>query len=174
MSGQWTVRRLLALVWLVAAALPALAQQPALNDTLLDAMTGKWVLTGTIMGKATTHDVEGEWVLNHQFVRIHEVSREKTPAGAPQYDAWVFIGWDDTQKLYVIHWLDVYGGGYSGRGKGKKEGNAIPFVFHYENDNTDFHTTFAWDQKTQTWQWNMDGEKDGKLKPFARLILKRP
>ena len=158
---------------LMGAILLAVAQQPAASDPMLDAMTGKWVLTGTIVGKPTTHDVEADWVLNHQFVRIHEVSREKTAAGQPQYDAWVFVGWDDAQKLYVIHWLDVYGGGYSGRGKGKRDGDSIPFVFHYENDNADFHTTFVWDEKTKTWQWNMDGEKDGKLRPFARLTLKR-
>lgn len=162
------------LALVVSAVLFALAQQPSANDALLDAMTGKWVLTGTVRGKPTTHDVEADWVLNHQFVRLHEVSREKTAAGAPQYDAWIFVGWDDTQKLYIIHWLDVYGGGYSGRGKGKRDGNSIPFLFHYENDNTDFQNTFVWDEKAKTWQWNMDGVRDGKLSPFARLTLKRP
>jgi hypothetical protein len=169
MKMTWVV-----MVLVAGALVSAQGQQPTLNEPLLDAMTGKWVLSGTIMGKQTTHDVQADWVLNHQFVRIHEVSREKTAAGAPQYDAWIFVGWDDTQKLYVIHWLDVYGGGYSGRGKGKRDHDAIAFVFHYENENTDFHTTFAHSDYDNTWHWDMDGEKDGKLTPFARLTLKRP
>ena len=30
---------------------------------------------------------------------------------------------------------------------------------------------FAYDRNTDTWQWNMDGEDNGKFKPFARVIL---
>ena len=49
---------------------------------------------GTIARKDTTHDIVSEWVLGHQYLRIHERSREKDGKGQPQYEAIVFIGWD--------------------------------------------------------------------------------
>src|SRR5436853_3056060 len=96
-------RRVLA-VALVAAVAPVtvLAQQPTLQDPLLDHMVGAWVLTGTIAKQPTTHDVEARWVLNHQFIQVHEVSRERDPKDRTkaQYEALVLIGWDEKQKQY--------------------------------------------------------------------------
>ncbi len=146
-------------------------QQSTLNDPLLDSMTGKWVLSGDITGKATTHDVEVEWALNHQFLRIHETSREKTAQSLPQYEAEVYLGLDAKKGEYVVHWIDVFGGSFSSMGYGAKSGNSIPLVF--KSPDGDFHTTFTFDEKSGTWQWTMDSEKDGKLQPFARLKMVR-
>ena len=56
------------------------AQAPAeWRDDLAEHMIGTWKLNGQIMGRDTHHEVQAEWVLNHQFVRIHE----KTDSGAP-------------------------------------------------------------------------------------------
>lgn len=57
-------------------------------------MTGHWVLTGTIGKAQTTHDVDVDWVLNRQYIRIHEVSREKDAGGGPAYEAWIYLVWD--------------------------------------------------------------------------------
>lgn len=48
-------------------------------DDLVDHMTGAWKLQGKIMGRDAHHEVRAEWVLNHQFLSIHE----KTAADAP-------------------------------------------------------------------------------------------
>jgi len=69
--------------WLTLGAGFVFGQQSTFHDQLLDHLTGTWVLQGTIMGKETTHDVAAEWVLGHQYVRIHEVSREKNSQGLP-------------------------------------------------------------------------------------------
>jgi hypothetical protein len=98
---------------------------PAVPDeTLLDHLTGNWILHGTIAGKETTHDVDSEWVLNHEYVRIHEVSREKNGAGQPAYEAIVYIAWDAAAKEYLCLWLDsTSGGGLSGPiAHGKRDG----------------------------------------------------
>jgi hypothetical protein len=157
------------LLWM--AALPAIGncQQPTLKDSLLDAMTGDWVLSGEITGKPTTHEVSVEWVLNHQFLRIHETSREKTAEGLPQYEADVYLGWDSKKSEYVLHWMDVFGGGFSSVGHAPKQENSIPLLF--PSPDGDFHTTFTYDPKTATWQWNMDSEQGGILHPFARLKM---
>ncbi len=158
-------------ITLLLATIPGNAQQPRREDPLLDAFTGSWVLNGIIAGKQTTHDVDSSWVLNHQFVQLHEVSREKTPAGLPQYEAFAFLGWDEKRKQYVAHWMDVFGGGFSSTGYATPEQDSIHLVF--KSNDGDFHTTFAYDSKTGAWRWTMDAEQSGKLQPFARLRMIR-
>ena len=151
------------------------AQQTSFQDSLLDRMTGKWMLQGTIAGQNTTHDVTVEWVLAHNYLQIHEVSREKDVQGAARYEAIVYIGWDKPTKQYQCLWLDLtMGGGLSAQaiGHGKRDGDRIPFLFKGV-DGSLFHTTFAYDKSTDTWQWLMDGEENGKPQPFARLKLTR-
>ena len=157
-------------MFLLAAGLVAPAQQPTLNDPLLDSLTGHWLLTGEVMGQATTHEVDAAWVLNHQYVRLHEISREKNAAGLPQYEACVYIGWDTVKKQYIVHWIDVYGGGFSLRGTAEKKPSLIAMVFKAE-DGSRFLTNFIRDEAAHQWRWTMDSEKNGSTTPFARLKL---
>ena len=143
------------------------------QDQLLDRFTGKWVLQGTIAGKETTHDIDSEWVLDHEYLTFHEISREKNQNRQPAYEAIVFIGWDEASSQYSCLWLDTTGGGgLSARaiGHGKRSGDEIAFLFN-DDDGSVFHTTFAYHESTGLWQWLMDGESNGKLKPFARVTL---
>ncbi|MBS1793716.1 MAG: hypothetical protein JSS81_07675 [Acidobacteria bacterium] len=151
----------------------ASAQQPTFQDPLLDHLVGKWVLRGTIAGKQTTHDVVAEWVLNHQYLKIHEISREKNEKGQPGYEANVFIGWDQASSEYVCVWLDDYGNVNSqSLATAKRSGNEIPFLFHYK-DGSSFHTTFAYYPEGNYWEWRLDAEKNGSFNPFARVKLTR-
>src|SRR5579859_6804835 len=99
-------RMLMFAVLLVSTA--AAAQRPPVDSPVLDHLVGRWVLQGTIAGKQTTHDITAEWVANHQYLHLHEISREKTPAGTPQYDAFILIGWDPEKKMYPIIFLDNF------------------------------------------------------------------
>ncbi|MGD1148337.1 MAG: hypothetical protein ABR961_10360 [Thermoanaerobaculaceae bacterium] len=158
---------------LTLAAVSAAAPPPAFQDPLLDRMTGTWVLRGTIAGRETTHDIVGDWVLGHQYVRLHEVSREKSAGGQPEYEAIVFIGWDEKAGGYACLWLDSTGGGglsAQAIGHGRRNGDEIAFLFR-GSDGSTFHTTFAYARDAGTWQWLMDGEDRGKLQPFARVRL---
>jgi len=160
---------------LILLARSASAQQTAFQDPLLDHLTGTWVLQGTIGGSATTHDIDADWVLGHEYVRIHEASREKDAQGQPAYEAIVFIGWDQPSSRYACLWLDsTGGGGLTGQaiGYAKRGGDDIAFLFK-AGDGSLFHTTFAYSRSADTWQWLMDGEEKGKLQPFARVKLSR-
>lgn len=155
--------------------LPASAQPSGLQDPLLDRLIGDWVLEGTIGGAQVTHDVVFDWVLGHQYVRFHEVARERDSTGAPAYEAIVFIGWDQPSGRYACLWLDSTGGeGLSSDaiGYGAASGDSIPFVFHFP-DGSPFYTTFSYTRTTDTWQWHMDGEENGVRRPFARVTLSR-
>jgi len=162
---------------LLATAAPA--QQPTFRDTLLDRFAGRWVLRGTIAGKPTTHDVTGEWVLGHQYLRVHEVSREVGAGGGPAYAADLYIGWDAKARAYTCVWLDTYGG-VDAQSLGRTAaapagGDSLPFRFRYD-DGSRMHTTFAYDRAADTWAWRLDAEPAGQpdaRRPFARVTLTR-
>ncbi|MGA2211839.1 MAG: hypothetical protein ABSH31_01085 [Bryobacteraceae bacterium] len=138
---------------------------------LVDHLAGKWLLEGTIACKKTTHNVEADWVLGHQYLRIHAVSREKTE-GKPSYEATVFIGWDQASAQYACVWLDTYGGMTPvSFANAKRNGNEIPFLF--PDKEAPLHTTFSYIPASDSWTWSIDNEEKGKLIPFARVSLIR-
>ena len=150
------------------------SQQTTFQDTLLERMVGDWTLRGTIAGQETTHDVSVSWILDHQYIQLKEVSREKNANGKPAYEALVFIGWDSSLSEYVCLWLDVTGGGGlnpKAFAYAKRDGDEIAFLFKLGSEN--FHTTFVYDRDKDSWRWIMDGEEKGKLQPFARVKLTR-
>ncbi len=160
---------------LLLVSIPASGQQATFQDSLLDHLTGKWVLRGNIGGQETTHDIVAEWVLDHQYFRLHEVSREQNAKRQPAYEAIVFIGWDLSSSRYACLWLDSTGGGGLSEpviGHAKRSGDEIAFLFKTKGGSV-FHTTFAYRRAVDTWQWIMDGEEGGKLQPFARVRLTR-
>ena len=151
------------------------AQQTTFQDSLLDRLVGRWVLKGEIAEKKTTHDVSADWALGHQYVRLHEVSREKNNKGQPAYEAIVFIGWDQPSGEYVCLWLDSTATGFSidGVGRAKRARDTIPFVFSDTNHQVTFRNTFSYDKTTGSWAWRMDNVRDGKDKPFGRVRLSK-
>jgi len=169
------MKKLLQLILLFVLVSPVTvkSQQVSQPDSLLNNLAGKWVLTGTIEGQKTTHDVDAKRVLNGQYVQIKEVSREKDEKGNPLYDAVIYICWQDAKKQYFCLWLDnTSNEGISNQviGRAKQNGDKIEMVFKFSDANQ-FHTTFIYDRETDSWQWLMDGEENGKLQPFARVRL---
>jgi hypothetical protein len=166
--------RLIAIFSLIGGS--AIAQPAAFKDPLLDCLIGHWVLKGTIGGKETTHDIAAEWVLGHQYVRIHELSREKGANEQAAYEAIVFIGWDQPSSEYACLWLDSTGGGGISApaiGHGKRGGDEIPFIFRESDGSISFKNTFSFDRSANSWVWLMDNVQNGKSVPFARLKLTR-
>jgi len=114
-------------------------------------------------------------VLDHQYLRFHEVAREEETDGTPLYEAIVFIGWDQPTNQYACLWLDSTGGGGLSApaiGHAKPSGDTLPFIFD-TGEGGFFHTTFAYIRDTDTWNWEMDMENGGKRTPFARVTLTR-
>ncbi len=157
-------------------AISSSAQQPAHQDALLDRLAGSWVLEGTIAGRPTTHDIESEWVLRHEYLRLHETSREKNDQGQPAYEAIVLIEWDESASEYRCMWLDsTSGGGLSAQGiaHGKRDKDEIAFLFKDKDADSGVRTTFAYSRATDSWSWLIDNESGGKRRPFARVKLTR-
>jgi len=163
------------LIFLTLTPFYGMAQQTDDQDFLLHQLIGKWVLQGTIEGKETTHDITTDWVLDHQYIQIKEVSRELNVKGKPEYEAIVFISRDQALDQYSCLWLDNTGNsGLNAKsvGHAKASGDNIEFLFK-GNDSSTFHTTFAYDRSSDSWQWIMDVEENGKLQSFASVKLTR-
>lgn len=164
------------LFFLLALPIPAMAQGPVLewHDELVDQLAGDWKMDGQVLGSDAHHTLSAEWVLNHQFLRMHE----KTSAGAPKsehpYDSIWFLGYDTVSDRYVMHLLDIFGARYSETlGYGTRDGDSIRFVFEYPNGP--FHTTFIWSPSDNSWKWQLEQKgKDGKWAPFGDFHLTRP
>jgi hypothetical protein len=164
---------------LVAAAIagtaslaPAQTSRPP--GELLERLAGRWVLAGTIEGKATTHDVTASSVLNGLYVQLHEVSRDRDAQGRPAYEAIVYLTWEVGRGEYSCLWLDSTSNAGLSNGvtcRAKPSGDELRLLFRYP-DGTTFHTTFAYNRTTDTWRWNLDGEQKGQLVPFARMTMR--
>ena len=171
-------RLLLALAFtcLVMPAALAFSQAQSAPEALLDTMTGHWVMTGTIGKKPTTHDVDVDWVLKREYIRIHEVSRDKDQSGGIGYEAWIYVVWDAKQSEYAVMWLDNTAAtnfAPEGIGHAKPDGDRIPFIFK-DAEGNGIHTTFAYDRAKDTWSWTIDNvDKFGKSSSFAKLTLTR-
>jgi uncharacterized protein DUF1579 len=136
------------------------------HDELLDNLQGKWKITGIIMGQPRDMEITAEWVLNHQWLFIHERD-SKTVEGKQPYDALIYVGYDNASERYVVHWIDIFGGRFSETlGYGVRSGNSIKFTFEYPDGP--FHNTFTWDAPSKTWKFYLEQKNaEGKWKMFA-------
>jgi hypothetical protein len=160
----------LVLLATIFVSLTAMTQQAPVSSPLLDHLAGKWLMRGTIGKQAMTHELDAEWVLQHHYLRFREVSRENNDKGEPQYDATVFIAWNEKTKQYACVWLDVYGGlTTESIGLATPKENELAFVFTDEHGETSFTNTFIYDPKTNTWDNRLDNVVKGEAKPFARF-----
>jgi hypothetical protein len=168
-------RRMLALALLIGFC--AIAQDarsvddpdPVFHDDLLDHLVGRWVIAGTVHGQSTQQALEAEWVLNHQFLRIHEKSVENVAGTNAPFEALYFIGYDIPKKRYVAHLIDVFGGEESEvLGYGERRGNVITLVFEYPDAR--IANQFTWLPTSKTWKI-VNGPEDtsGESKPFMEL-----
>jgi Protein of unknown function (DUF1579) len=148
------------------------AQMPSeWHDDVVERMAGEWKVEGQVMGRDAHHLVEAEWVLNHQFLRLHERTATDAPAAERRYEAVWFLGYDPVSERYVLHLMDVFGARFSETlGYGTREGNHILFTFEYPDGS--FHTNFVWHPEKNAWEWMMEQKgKDGRWSQFADLNL---
>ncbi len=141
-----------------------------LQDEFLDKMVGNWRLGGKFEGQPVNHSVEIRWVLNHQFIEIHEKDLNPPKGGDVAYEAMVYIGYEPSHQRYVAHWLDVFGGGASILGYGRRTQSAIEFDFEYPGQP--WLTTFRRDAAPKAWKWLMRTKnKQGQWVETANMTL---
>jgi len=156
----------------VLLSVPMMAQAPAdWADGLVKNLAGSWKLEGNVVGNDAHHDVQADWVLNRQFLRIQETTAASAPAAERRYDSIWYLGYDPISERYLLHLMDTFGARFSETlGYGTRDGNQIRFVFEYPDGP--FHNIYRWNAEEKSWQWLMEQKnKDGKWVPFANLKL---
>ncbi|MBV9398585.1 MAG: hypothetical protein JO062_11440 [Bryobacterales bacterium] len=142
-------------------------QQPTFKDDLLDQLVGFWDLNGMVRGEPVHEHLASDWVLNHQFLRIHRKQLEGP------HEQLIYIGYDPVSERYVAHLLDTFGGrGSETLGYGIRSGDKIQFVFEYPSGP--YHYTFSWDSKEKSWQFVLESkDRQGHWTTFSTQALKR-
>ena len=166
---------MIVLTALMCSSLTLAQAKPRDPVGLLNQLEGNWVLRGDIAGKPTVHDVQAHWILHHEYLQLHEVSRDKDPQGGPAYEAEVLVSWDPKANQYACLWLDSTAGGALTSQvacRARPAVDAIPFVFLISPADS-IHTTFTYNEASDTWQWVIENVADGKSDQFANVKLSR-
>lgn len=160
MNARTTSLLALAFLLEIAQAQPP----PALHDAFLDNFVGDWrVARKKGNGQTVQTNVHGEWALRHQFVQLHYGSA----GNATEYEAFVFIGFDDSEKSYVCHWVDVFGGRYSLVGHGKIDNKLSSIEFRFDSKEGVVTNKFTFDAQTKTWTSLIRQQEKDEWKTFA-------
>jgi hypothetical protein len=141
----------------------AQAQPPSLQDRFLDNFVGDWGAERKMSrGRVQQTSVHCEWVLNHQFIEFHYGSAD----AKPEYEAFVFIGFDDSAKKYVCHWVDVFGARDSAMGYGKLDQKLLAVEFKFGKDG-ELTNKFTFDPQSKTWTSLIRQIEKGEWTTFA-------
>jgi hypothetical protein len=144
-------------------------------ETLLNHLAGQWTLTGAFGGAATAHEIDARWVLNHEYLIFRETSRDRTTNGQPAYEAIVLLSENPKSGDCSCLWLDNTSPNGLSSGivaRGQATADTLPFLFQYPTNGT-LHTTFHYFATTDTWQWTIESDQDGKHETFGRATLIR-
>lgn len=132
------------------------------NDAFIENLVGDCIVNRQIHGKVVQNSLRVEWVLNHQFLQLHM----KDVADPPTYEALVLLGYNYSDKRYVAHWCDTFGGKFSTIGYGRRSGDSIEFAFEYRDGP--FFNTFSWTAANEGWTMRMESQTNtGKRELFA-------
>jgi hypothetical protein len=135
---------------------------PSLQDPFLDNFVGDWRVERNMRKRGVKEtSLHCEWVLNHQFIQFHYGASDTKP----EYEAFVFIGFDDTAKNYVCHWVDVFGAKDSALGRGKIDNELLSIEFKFGNG--ELTNRFTFDPQTKTWTSLIRQTEKGEWVTFA-------
>jgi hypothetical protein len=151
-----------------AAAAQAADSRPSADDAYLDALQGRWIMSGTLGGKPVRYVADGRRVLQGGFLKLHMVDTG-TP---PQYEADVFIGYDPKARDYIAHWLDRFGAaGARVVAQGTRTGPQLVLIFPYAEGA--IRDTFVWKPATRTWSLLIESRAaNGSWSTFASYTLR--
>lgn len=144
--------------------------EKALNDPLLEKLIGDWTVERKMgSGRTEKNMVRGEWVLRHQFVRLHY----RDAATPPKYEAMVLIGYDGIGKRYICHWVDSFGGDYSTDGFGPRVEGSNAIEFNFEFHDGPCTNRYAFDPPSGKWVSTIRQSEKGEWKLFCEDTFTR-
>ena len=130
------------------------ASDPRFHDDLLDRFVGKWEVSAVVHGQKFTLDREAEWVLSHQYLRVHEKSREVVPWLKVPFEQVLFVGYNHRSKRYVVHEMSVHGADvpFEPEGFAYASRTGDELTVEYMNGTEVFaRARWTWDRTSSTW-----------------------
>lgn len=139
------------------------------DELYLDGLQGRWVMAGTFGGKPVRYAAEGQRVLDGAFIKLHMIDR----GSPPQYEADVFVGYDQKANDFIAHWLDRFGAaGARVVASGERQGQQLILIFPYAEGA--FRDTFTWQLDSGSWSLLLESQRpDGAWSTFATYTLTR-
>ena len=130
------------------------------HDDLLNNFVGKWDVSATVYGQKFTLDREAEWVMNHQYLRIYEKSREVIPWLKVPFERTIFIGYNHRSKRYLMYELTVHGGDVptvpEGFAYAIRAGNELRFEYTNQTvagSEEEVVVRWTWDPASGSWRF---------------------
>jgi uncharacterized protein DUF1579 len=151
-------------VFLVVTSVARAEPPSSLQDSFLDNFVGDWKVERKIRNKRVVEtSVRCEWVLNHQFIEFHYGASDTKP----EYEAFVFIGFDNSAKSYVCHWVDVFGATYSALGNGRLDDKLLSIEFRFVPKDGELTNKFTFEPQSKTWASLIRQVEEGEWVTFA-------
>ena len=148
------------------------------HDDLLNHLVGKWDVTSIAHGSPFTSALEVDWVMNHQYIRIHLKSHEIIPWFHVQMEYEEFIGYNHSNKRYVVHGMSIRGNEDPSEGLSYayRTGNEFKTVEKFAADSL-IVQRFTWEPASGTWSiksnWVIAG-KEGEVFLDMKLVAAKP
>jgi len=125
-------------------------------DDLLDHFVGKWDVSATVYGQKFTLDRDAEWVLSHQYLRIHETSREVIPWLKVPFERILYIGYNHGSRRYIVYELTVHGADVPHAPEGlyyaERSGNELKMVLTKGSEVVS-NARFIWEPASGSWDF---------------------
>jgi hypothetical protein len=135
-------------------------------------LIGSWDLHGQMGETPLRQQVECRWTLGGLFVEVSCKSVLDEPPGVAPYEAVYHIGYNAEHDRFAMHLLDTMGVALTcAVGVGKREGNAIPFVFDYHSGP--FTNRFIWNEEDDSWLMELTESKGDQRELFATKKMTR-
>ena len=137
------------------------------HDDLLNKLVGTWSVSGVVHGfRFGTMELNAEWAMNHQYLRVHEKSADTIPWIGTQFERVFFIGYNHNSRHYVVHDMTVFGAEdpYEGFCYAYKNGNEIKLVqkARYTSDSVNIQR-LTWQPSSGSWhieaRWMVSGKE---------------
>ncbi len=134
------------------------------HDDLLDHLVGKWNVNGIVHGmKFQNLNLEATWIMNHQYLQIHEKGTDTVPFIKMPWEAMFIIGYNHSTKQYVFYEFTVRGVDepYEGFSYASRSGNKLK-VFSKLSTKEMIIQSFTWQPSSNSWHLELRIKKDGK------------
>ena len=142
------------------------------HDDLLDHLVGKWTFSGIVHGASFQNlKLEAQWILNHQYLQVHEKGIDTIPWLKMPWEAMFLIGYNHNDKRYVFYELTVRGVEvpYEGFSYATRNGNKFKISSRVSSDEI-INQYFVWIPASASWHFENRLEKAGKEgEPYLNL-----